>query len=135
MFKIRRLAVATASATILACGTAFAASGVYTAAQATQGASAYSSQCAVCHGGNLEGGAGPMLKGTQFQQMAAAQQLTAASLLAVITKLMPQTAPHSLSPAEYADITAYILQENGYPAGGSDLTADSATAASLKLSK
>ena len=56
---------------------------VYTNAQAAQGGSVYASQCASCHGGQLEGNIGPAMKGPQFKQMVAAQQLTGASLLAV----------------------------------------------------
>ncbi len=118
---------------LLACATAFGSTGVYTKLQAAAGSSAYATNCAVCHGNTLDGGAGPALRGTQFHQMAAAQALTADSLLAVITKLMPQTAPGSLTPAQYSDITAYILQQNDYSAGSAPLAADSAPAKALKL--
>lgn len=132
MTRVRSLALAISLA-LCGSGTAFAASGVYTSAQATKGAQDYSMNCSVCHGGNLAGGAGPALKGRIFRQMAQAQALTAHSLLAVIERLMPQTAPGSLSPTEYADITAYILKENGYSAGAQELSKDSAGARTLKL--
>ena len=43
--------------------------------------------------------------------------MTAATLLDVIANTMPQSDPGSLKPEEYAAVTAYILQQNGYPAG------------------
>jgi hypothetical protein len=39
---------------------------------------------------------------------------------------MPLDAPDSLTAEEYVDILAYILQENGFPAGPQDLRADAA---------
>lgn len=119
-------------------GAAFAASSgtaVYTAAQAKRGASVYAGQCASCHGANLQGNIGPALKGTQFQQMAAAQQLTGKSLLEVISKSMPKTSPGSLSADQYDDVTAHILQQNGYPAGTNKLSTNSQQLEALKLSQ
>ncbi len=34
---------------------------------------------------------------------------------------MPEAAPNSLSPREYAAVTAYLLKLNGYPAGGMEI--------------
>lgn len=113
MNKTLTLAAALAAVTAFTGGIAFAGTGVYTAAQATQGATVYSGKCAACHGANLEGGAGPALDGAKFKQMASAQSMTADSLLTVISTKMPLTAPHSLSASDYADVTAYILQKNG----------------------
>jgi mono/diheme cytochrome c family protein len=90
---------------------------LYTDAQATAGAQVYVSSCAACHGTALEGVAAPALKGAPFGEMATAQSLTAATLLDVIANTMPQSDPGSLKPEEYAAVTAYILQQNGYPAG------------------
>ena len=119
------------------CG-AFAATSepaLYTTAQASQGGSVYASQCASCHGGHLEGDIGPALKGRQFGQMAAAQQLTAASLLEVISQSMPKLTPGSLTATEYASIMAYILQQNGFPAGQTPLTPNDPQLQHLSLSK
>lgn len=107
----------------------------YTEAQAEQGKHVYSTQCASCHGANLQGNIGPALKGPQFQQMAAAQQLTGAALLAVISESMPKSNPGGLSHAEYDQVTAYILQQNGYPAGKTRLSAKDTQLQALKLSK
>jgi hypothetical protein len=64
--------------------------------------------------------------------MANAQSLTADALLDVIANTMPQSDPGSLKPEEYAAVTAYILQQNGYPAGS---TALAKGAAGLKDAK
>jgi len=90
---------------------------LYTAAQATAGATVYAQSCASCHGGQLEGVAAPALKGGTFGEMANAQSLTADALLDVIANTMPQSDPGSLKPEDYNAVTAYVLQQNGYPAG------------------
>jgi mono/diheme cytochrome c family protein len=117
-------------------GIASAAGGTaYSAAQAAQGKAVFSSQCAACHGANLQGDTGPALKGSSFQQMAAAQQLTGASLLAVIAQSMPKDNPGGLKPAQYDQVTAYILQQNGYPAGSTALSPKNPQLQALALSK
>ena len=58
--------------------------------------------------------------------MATAQGLTAQTLLDVIANTMPQSDPGSLKPEEFAAVTAYILQQNGYPAGTTALTTGAA---------
>jgi polar amino acid transport system substrate-binding protein len=105
---------------------------LYTADQATAGAAVYSQSCAACHGPQLEGVAAPALKGAAFGEMATAQSLTVDSLLDVIINTMPQSDPGSLKPEDYAAVTAYILQQNGYPAG---TTALAKGAAGLKDAK
>jgi len=106
---------------------------LYTDAQATAGAAVYTSSCAACHGTQLEGVAAPALKGAPFGEMAAAQSMTAATLLDVIANTMPQSDPGSLKPEEYAAVTAYILQQNGYPAGTTALAAGAAGAKDAKI--
>jgi mono/diheme cytochrome c family protein len=106
---------------------------IYTTSQAQQGAALYASQCAACHGAQLEGIAGPALTGTLFHQMAAAQHLTPKSLLDVVATTMPMTAPGTLKPDQYAALVAFILQRSGYPAGDEPLSKDSANLASLDL--
>jgi polar amino acid transport system substrate-binding protein len=90
---------------------------LYTAEQATAGAAVYAQSCAACHGAQMEGVAAPALKGSAFGEMATAQSLTAQALLDVVANTMPQSDPGSLKPEEYNAVSAYILQQNGYPAG------------------
>jgi len=94
---------------------------LYTADQATAGAAVYSQACAACHGAQLEGVAAPALKGSNFGEMSTAQGLTVDAMLDVIANTMPQSDPGSMKPEEYAAVTAYILQQNGYPAGTTPL--------------
>lgn len=94
---------------------------VYTDAQAEQGRQVYFRTCAVCHGENMDGKVGPALTGRQFHQMVAAQNMTAPALFQYIETQMPKTKPGSLAPADYAKIMAFILQQNGYPAGSKPL--------------
>jgi polar amino acid transport system substrate-binding protein len=105
---------------------------LYTADQASAGAAIYAQSCAACHGAQLEGVAAPALKGSAFGEMATAQGLTGQALLDVVANTMPQSDPGSLKPEEYAAVTAYILQQNGYPAG---TTALATGAAGLKDAK
>jgi mono/diheme cytochrome c family protein len=105
----------------LVAGAQTAKPALYTAEQATAGATVYSQSCAACHGTQLEGVAAPALKGSIFGDMATAQGLTAQSLLDVIANTMPQSEPGSLKPEDYNAVTAYILQQNGYPAGTTPL--------------
>ena len=108
---------------------------LYTAPQAGAGATIFAQQCATCHGASLEGVAGPALKGSAFHQMAAAQNLNAASLLQVVSDSMPQDNPGSLSPVQYAALVAFILQQNGYPAGSTELSAATPGLKDLNLSQ
>ena len=105
---------------------------LYTEAQANAGATVYAQTCAACHGSQLEGVAAPALKGPPFGDMANAQSLTVDTLLDVIANTMPQSDPGSLKPEDYAAVTAYILQQNGYPAGSAPLAKN---AAGLKETK
>jgi mono/diheme cytochrome c family protein len=106
---------------------------LYTADQATAGAAVYSQACAACHGAQLEGVAAPALKGSGFGDMANAQALTADALLDVISNTMPQSDPGSLKPEEFAAVTAYILQQNGYPAGSAALAKGAAGLKDAKI--
>lgn len=116
-------------------GAAAQAPAIFTAAQAGAGSTIFAQQCATCHGASLEGVAGPALKGPVFRQMASAQALNAQSLLKVISESMPQDNPASLSPAQYAALVAFILQQNGYPAGDSELSAQTPGLKDLNLSQ
>lgn len=106
---------------------------LYTAAQAQAGASVYQQSCAACHGTSLEGVAAPALKGQGFGEMASAQSLTVDTLMAVIANTMPQSDPGSLTPIQVNAVVAYILQQNGYPAGANALAPDTAAQAHVRL--
>ncbi len=92
-----------------------AAPALFTAAQATAGATAYTQNCAMCHGADLKGVAGPALIGPAFAS--AATEATVGGIFTEISQQMPAGQPGSLTKTQYEDIMAYILQQNGYPAG------------------
>ena len=106
---------------------------LYTADQATAGATVYQQSCASCHGAGLEGVSAPALKGAAFGDMATAQGLTADSLLDVTAASMPQSDPGSLKPEDYNAVVAYILQQNGYPAGAAPLAPHAAGLKDAKI--
>jgi len=127
-----KLLIAAACLAPLAANAQAAKPALYTAAQAQAGAAVYTQACAACHGSQMEGVAAPALKGQAFGEMATAQGLTADALMDVVANTMPQSDPGSLSPEDYNAVDAYILQQNGYPAGS---TALSKGAAGLKDTK
>jgi len=132
MHPSRTLPIIIALLAPLAANAQSAKPALYTDAQAQAGAGVYSQACGACHGQQLEGVAAPALKGSAFGEMATAQGLTADALLDVIANTMPQSDPGSLKPDDYNAVTAYILQQNGYPAG---TTALATGAAGLKDAK
>ncbi|MEP7306599.1 MAG: PQQ-binding-like beta-propeller repeat protein [Acidobacteriota bacterium] len=88
----------------------------FTAAQATLGKDAYTQNCSSCHGGNLDDGEfAPPLKGVEFRQRWGGKSLDA--LFMDMSTRMPTAAPGSLGDATYVQVLAYVLQENGFPAG------------------
>src|SRR5262245_348070 len=94
--------------------------GVYTAAQATAGRTAYQANCASCHVDNLSGrNEAPPLAGGSF--MNTWRSRTTRDLFEYMQATMPPNAP-SLTTDQYLAITSFILQSNGMPAGSQPLT-------------
>ena len=99
-------------------------SGVYSAAQADEGARVYAVQCAMCHGARLEGTVEtPGLVG-KFVANWAGRPL--GDLFDYLALAMPQSAPGRLSAQDNARLVAFILRANGAPAGSVPLPADPA---------
>lgn len=95
----------------------------YTTAQAERGGAVYAEQCASCHGQYLDDGAfGPPLTGLEFRTKWGQQ--SAEPLYAYSATRMPPSAPGSLGDQRYTDLMAFILQENGSPAGSRELLTD-----------
>jgi nitrate/TMAO reductase-like tetraheme cytochrome c subunit len=91
------------------------AGGWYTEEQAATGAKTYAQSCTPCHGANLEGGAGPALKGASWQQLYGGAKLL--TLWGEIKGPMAQYAGTTFTAQESLDLLAYLLQQNGLPAG------------------
>lgn len=97
--------------------------GDYTKEQAQAGAQIYSGTCSVCHGSKLQGGAAPALTGAAFAQSLKSTYTTTSKLFTLISTQMPVNNPGSLSKEQYTQVLAYILAEDGYPAGSAPLDA------------
>src|SRR5579859_4548639 len=94
--------------------------GVYTEEQATRGEPIYSKECAACHGAELMGGeSAPALTGGAF--LANWNGLTLGDLFDRVKKTMPQTAPGKLTRQQNADVLAFLLNRNKFPAGKTEL--------------
>jgi mono/diheme cytochrome c family protein len=91
----------------------------YTAAQAANGAKAYQKTCAGCHGAKLQGGMGPALVGKQFWLTYGGKKVS--TLWSAVHTTMPMTAPGSVSARNSTNIMAFLLQQNGVPAGSTAL--------------
>jgi len=108
------------------------ADGVYTTAQADRGKSAFQEHCSACHGPDLSGGIGPALVGERFTHSWEARSVE--SLFRNIVETMPATAVASATDEEKIDVVAYILQQNGFPAGAAELTRDEDKLATIQMS-
>ena len=94
--------------------------GVYTSAQADRGAPLYEAECAECHGPSLEGGeTAPPLAGADFRW--AWNGLSVGDLFERLRISMPEGRPRALTRAQKVDVLAYMLQENAFPAGDTEL--------------
>ena len=104
---------------------------LYSAAQATAGAGIYAQNCAMCHGADLKGGAGPALFGQAFA--APSNNYTVGAIFSEVAEQMPAGQPGSLTKTQYEDVMSYILQKNGYPAGGAALVYKTALSSTAPL--
>ncbi len=118
--KILKIAGSAGFGLVLSTGVALAATpALYTAAQAKAGAGVYAQSCAMCHGADLKGGAGPDLLGQAFA--APSNHYTIGAIFSEVAEQMPAGQPGSLTHEQYDDVMAYLLQKNGYPAGAKPL--------------
>lgn len=127
----RLLAGLVAAAGSVALAAAAPLPALYTKAQAVAGHATFEAHCSMCHGANLQGISGPALVGQGFAS--ASNNYTVAAIFDELSQQMPAGAPGSLSHKDYADIMAFILSRNGYPAGSTALTYAAAGASTAKL--
>jgi mono/diheme cytochrome c family protein len=105
-------------------------SGVYSAEQATRGLEVYLSLCSQCHGPDMTGiDSAPPLTGGRFA--ANWNGVTLGDMVERIRVSMPLNNPGSLKRADVADVTAYILQQNGFPVGDNELPRQTALLQSI----
>lgn len=133
---------ASASALLFAAGWIFSATaqnqsrttwdGIFTDAQATRGAAQYKQACQSCHGDTLDGGGPiPPLAGSDFTSHWNGMPL--ADLFDKMQTSMPADRPGQLSPQVNADILAYILQYNKFPAGSTDVPVDASALENIQF--
>jgi mono/diheme cytochrome c family protein len=90
--------------------------GVYTEAQAARGEETFAGICQSCH------------TKTEYTRATFSSKWGGRPLWELyfnISTMMPQNDPGSLTPQEYAQVLAFILKQNGMPAGREELPADS----------
>ena len=94
--------------------------GVYTEEQAKRGEEMYRKECTSCHGDSLVGGGGaaPLTGGTFLSNW---NGLTVGDLFDRIRKTMPQGSLGKLNKQQDADVLAYLLSFNKFPAGKTEL--------------
>jgi mono/diheme cytochrome c family protein len=106
--------------------------GVYTEEQAARGLTAYKEKCGTCHGDALEGGGVfPPLAGDDFKANWNGQHLS--DLFERIRITMPADHPGTLSGAQNADILAYMLKKNEFPAGSTPVASDANALKSIRF--
>jgi cytochrome c len=106
--------------------------GIYTVEQADRGQPLYRKECASCHGDMLTGGeAAPPLAGGQF--LSNWNGLTVGDLFERIRKTMPQSKPGKLPRTTIADVTAFMLKVNEFPAGKEELSTKSEMLSQIQI--
>ena len=102
------------------CGTAFSPRSSRRAARQL-----YAKECASCHGAQLDGsGQAPPLAGADFKGDWNGQ--TADDVFEKMQTSMPADRPGQLTREQNADILAFLLSANGFPAGPKELPTDAA---------
>ena len=97
--------------------------GAYTEAQADRGKQIFEKSCATCHGPALAGANGPSLRGDRF--LKAWDFRTVDMLFTKIRDTMPPNAFNSVNNDMKLDLIAFLLQQNGFPAGPEELKIES----------
>lgn len=90
---------------------------VFTTAQATRGRDVYTAECASCHGSRLNDGAAVALAGPAFLEKWSHPLVTLDDLFYIVRTTMPKNRGNTLAAADYVAVTAYLMEQNGYPAG------------------
>jgi mono/diheme cytochrome c family protein len=125
--------LAGAYSAVLAQAPESALGGVYTTDQAKRGEKVYADSCATCHGPKLLGtdAGGPPIGDKDF--IGGWKDMSVGALLNKISTDMPSNAPGTLTPEQYADVAAYVLSVNRYPAGMTELPTDAAALKTVKM--
>lgn len=98
--------------------------GLYSEAQAERGLEVFTKICSECH--EIED-----LTNEDFRLNW--DGTTLYELFDNIRTTMPDENPGTLTPQQYVDVTAYVLQLNKLPSGPDDFTGDSTNASAVRL--
>ena len=94
--------------------------GVYSEEQSMRGEVVYADMCANCHGAELEGiDMSPALSGSTFSSNW--NDLSVGDLAERIRISMPADRPGTMTRAQIADVTAFMLKANKFPTGSVEL--------------
>lgn len=105
---------------------------VYSTEQASRGEEAYNQECASCHLVDLSGDEyAPPLNAGFFEYRWTDKTLE--ELFLKMATTMPQDKPGALDKGTYAEILAYILKVNGFPAGQTPLAKDPAALRQIRI--
>ena len=107
--------------------------GVYAADQSKRGEMVYAETCAACHDPALTGGVGPALAGTEF--ITAWKEMTVGDLFDRVKTTMPLSAPGTLTNEQTADVVAFVLSTNKFPAGAAPLATDLEALKDVKMAE
>lgn len=105
--------------------------GVYTAAQADRGRTVIENHCSECHHADLSGGEGPALMGQSF--MVKWEMQSVERLFHKVRDTMPEVGNTDVTHQEKLDSVAFMLQQNGYPAGTVELTDANGALAAIRM--
>jgi len=108
--------------------------GVYTEKQAARGENLYRHECSSCHGEQLTGKESenaPALTGKDFESQWSGR--TVGDMFRKILRKMPQDDPGTLTPQEGADLVAFLLSFNKFPAGKTELPPDAEALATIRF--
>jgi len=106
--------------------------GVFTAAQAQRGKADFEKSCSNCHVSDLSGSVrAPALRGDRFMQNW--QNGSVAVLFSKIRDSMPANYPETVPEETKIDILAYLLQQNAFPAGSTELKLDETELANIQI--
>lgn len=110
-----------------------AGDGIFTGDQSKRGEAVYNANCVMCHQPDL-GGKEPVpeLAGDKF--LAHWLNHNVAELFKRVSTTMPQGKPGTLTPAQYVDVIAFILDSNGFKSGDTEIQAGSDALGTITIS-
>jgi len=108
--------------------------GVFTASQAQRGKTDYEKNCSNCHNSDMAGSVrAPSVRGERFMQTWQNNGLDV--LFVKLRDSMPATYPDAVTEEVKIDILAYLLQQNGFPAGPQELKLDPQELADIQIAQ